>query len=227
MKILVNFSFALTMLFVLAACGSSDLGENVVATEAKEVKQGVIQSSSINIDAVNSLVEWVGAKPTGEHNGTVNLKNGEFLIQDGELVGGSFVMNMTSIKNIDLEDQEWNQKLVNHLHSADFFNTTEFPEATFEITGIDPYQGEVEAGEWKPTHMVTGNLTIKNISKSITFKAQVNHDGDQIEAYSEPFAIDRAEWDIQYKSKSFFNDLKDEFINDEIGITIKIRSTKA
>lgn len=224
MKIIANLSFVVILLVTLAACGSNDLGENAEATDAKDVKEKTGNTISQTVDSENSVIEWVGAKPTGEHSGTVSIKSGEFLLQDDKLTGGSFVIDMMTIINVDIEDSEKNQKIVGHLQSADFFNTAEFPEAKFEITGIEAYNNESVQGEWMPTHTITGNLTIKGISKSITYKAQINNDGTYIEAFSEKFTIDRAEWDIQYKSKSFFDDLKENFIHDEIGISIIIKS---
>ncbi|MEZ5082852.1 MAG: YceI family protein [Bacteroidales bacterium] len=226
MKIIANLSFVLILIFTIGACGSADFGENVEATEAKEVKGKTAKTNLRIVDTENSILEWVGSKPTGEHSGTVYIKSGEFLLQDGKLTGGSFLIDMMSIKNTDIKDPDKSQKIVDHLQSVDFFNTSEFPEAKFEITKIEPLNSDLTGGDWVPNQLITGNLTIKNISKSITFKAYVNYNENRIEAFSEKFTINRAEWDIQYKSKSFFDDLKDNFIHDEIGISIEIKSIK-
>ena len=73
-----------------------------------------------------------------------------------------------------------------------------------------------------PTHTITGNLTLKAITKSISFNSMVSVDGDNFEAQTNQFFIDRSEWAVKYGSRKFFDDLKDKFINDEMGIGIKL-----
>jgi len=136
---------------------------------------------------------------------------------------------MNSITVQDLTDPEWNGKLTGHLKSADFFEVESHPQANFEITevkslesaSIDPTK---ENGEIVPTHAITGNLTMKGITKSITFNAKVDKSDKMIMAESNMFFIDRTEWNIQYKSKKISAKFKDDFINDEMGIKLKIIS---
>lgn len=206
------------------SCGSGVDGEKVKTGEAKNAAVVEGQVKEFTIDPANSTIEWKGSKPTGEHFGTVNLKNGKILVKDGNIASGKFTLDMTSIVNNDLADAEWNKKLVDHLNSADFFNTNQFPEATFELTEIKPYDGTVVEGDLQPTHNVTGNLTIKGIAKSITFPLTVMIEDNKLKASSTQFIIDRTEWDIQYQSRKFFDDLKDKFIYDEIGIKITVVS---
>lgn len=206
----------------IGACNSASVGEKAVTGDAKEVNQVENSAVTMAINTDNSLLEWVGTKPTGQHHGTVMIKSGELFLNDGKIEGGSFVMDMTSIKNEDLEDPEWNAKLVGHLNSSDFFNTSEFPVGKFEIAEVKNFEGEVKEGEAKPTHTITGNLTIKDITRSVTFNAFVEMNENGFKAHTAQFAIDRAEWDIRYKSKKFFDNLKDDFVSDEIGILIRI-----
>lgn len=207
----------------LWSCGGPS-GEKTESTDAR--KSAAIEGDKTDflVDTTNSVVEWTGAKPTGEHNGTVNVKKGKLLVQDGNIVAGKFMMDMNSIINMDLLDAEYNQKLVNHLKSADFFNTAEYPESTFEITEVKPYDGESLDDDIQPTHWVTGNLTIKGISKSIMFPAEVQIFDTQIKAKTSQFVIDRTDWDVKYQSKKFFDDLKDKFINDEVALRIVIET---
>ncbi|MFD1770551.1 YceI family protein [Sphingobacterium suaedae] len=58
-----------------------------------------------------------------------------------------------------------NEQRDQHLRSEDFFNTTRYPEITFESTTINRLNEE--------EYEVTGNLTIKNITKPITFHVEV------------------------------------------------------
>jgi polyisoprenoid-binding protein YceI len=102
------------------------------------------------------------------------------------------------------------------LNSEDFFNTAAHPDGSFEITKVE------DVTDGSATHKITGNLTLKGIAKSVTFPANITINDSGIEAASLDFTIDRAEWDIRYKSNKFFDNLKDDFINDEIGLKIKL-----
>ena len=78
----------------------------------------------------NSTITWKGYKPTGSHEGTITLQSGAILIQDGKIKGGSFSVDMTSIK-----DTDGSARLEGHLKSADFFEVEAFPTANFKISG--------------------------------------------------------------------------------------------
>ena len=80
----------------------------------------------------------------------------------------------------------------------------------------------MEKGDLKATHTITGNLVVKDISKSISFNAKVNEKEGKFQAKTNMFFLDRTEWNVQYKSKKIFSNLKDDFINDEMGIRIKL-----
>jgi len=224
MKVLNKIGLIIFSGAVLISCSSGMQGDKAKIEDAKEVQTDEGTDAGFSIDAAKSIVEWKGTKPTGEHIGTINLKQGKIIVKDGNLVAGKFTLDMTSIVNKDLTDAEWNKKLVDHLNSADFFSTAQFPESTFEITGTKPYDGAMVEGSTQPTHWITGNLTIKGISKSITFPASIQMDNTMFMATTPQFVIDRTEWNIQYQSRKFFDDLKDKFIYDEIGLKITIAS---
>ncbi|MEZ5195615.1 MAG: YceI family protein [Bacteroidales bacterium] len=219
----INYLYIALIGIILSACGGPE-GEKAETSDAKDVKSVEGEKTNFEINTTASIVEWKGTKPTGEHVGTVNITKGKILVQDGNIVAGKFTMDMASIVNKDLEDAEWNKKLVDHLKSPDFFNTAEFPQATFELTEIKEYSGEALEDGSMPTHSITGNLTIKGISKSITFPAMVKMSNTQISATTPEFLIDRTDWDIKYQSRKFFEDLKDKFIYDEIGLKLSIQT---
>jgi len=166
-----------------------------------------------------STVHWTGAKPTGEHNGTVNVQSGVLNVDENTIVGGSFIMDMTSIKVEDIEDPEMNQKLEGHLKSADFFHVDTFNTASFEITKV-----ETLANNPDYTHKISGNLSIKDIVKNISFMAKVEITPEMVEAHTERFIIDRTNWNVNYQSKTVFNNLQDQFIHDDIALEVKLRA---
>ena len=75
----------------------------------------------------SSTVVWTGKKVTGEHVAELfNLKMDISMVEDGKLVGGEFTIDMTSLKNTDLEGES-KQKLEGHLKSEDFFGIEKYP----------------------------------------------------------------------------------------------------
>jgi len=224
MKKYIIFFAASIIASAFAACGSG--GVKTESTDAKNVESAEYDKVyQVAVDG--SLMDWEGYKPTGKHHGTITISSGELMVKDGNLVGGEFVIDMNSITNLDLEDAEYNAKLVGHLKSADFFDVATYPIAKFVITEVkaaDSTQINLEKAKGKivPTHSITGNLTLKETTKSISFNAMVSANGDNFEALTNQFFIDRSEWAVKYGSRKFFNDLKDKFINDEMGIGIKL-----
>ena len=224
MKKYIIFFGAIIIASTFAACGSG--GVKTESTDAKNVENAEYDKV-YQVAADGSQIDWEGYKPTGKHHGTINISSGKLMSKEGNLVGGEFVIDMKSIVNIDLEDAEYNAKLVGHLKSADFFEVETYPTAKFVITEIkvaDSTQINLEKAKRKvvPTHTITGNLTLKAITKSISFNSMVSVDGDNFEAQTNQFFIDRSEWAVKYGSRKFFDDLKDKFINDEMGIGIKL-----
>ena len=195
----------------------NDAKNKVEISNAKEVEEMNI-SKAVLVDAQHSKVIWRGFKPGGEHFGLISISEGTINVKEGNLIGGSFKFDMNSITDLDMPaDDEYNAKLVTHLKSPDFFDVEKFPTALFEITEVKEIGGELS---------VSGNLTIKEITKNITIPAaMVTNDGSVI-LKSEVFTIDRTDFDIRYKSKTFFDNLKDKFINDEFELSFELKTLK-
>ena len=178
----------------------------------------VVSQNQVNVDTGSSSINWKGFKPTGEHFGTVKVKKGTFTVNDNKIVDGEFEIDMNSIVVLDIpSDESSNAKLVKHLKSDDFFGVKKYPTATFEITSID-----VKADKT----LVKGNLRIKEKTHPVSFSASVTIDGNNIHLKSDTFTIDRSKWDIKYKSQSFFGDLGDKFISDDMELSVEVHSTK-
>ncbi|MCB9360473.1 MAG: YceI family protein [Flavobacteriales bacterium] len=164
------------------------------------------------IDTKVSSVEWIGKKVTGQHEGTIAIKEGNLSFHDGNLEKGTIVIDMTSIIVTDLEG-EWAEKLKKHLESPDFFNVEANNTATFVITKVVPGK------EGKST--ITGDLTIKGITHPITFESTNEMKDGKFAAFAE-LKVDRTLYDIKYGSGKFFEGLGDKMINDEFIIKFKI-----
>jgi len=216
-----TYLLALTVLMMITSC-SGGAKNKIEGKDAQEVASG--QGKTLAIDSQASSIHWKGSKPAGagSHEGTIAIKEGTLAINGTDLVSGSFVIDMNSIVDTDLTDSKMNEMLVNHLKSADFFDTEKFPEAYFVITSVKEVQGRDSA-----THSISGNLKMKDVEKNITFDAKITKEGDVYKAVTLPFAIDRTQWNVQYGSKTIFANLKDQIINDDIELPQMIIVAKA
>lgn len=174
-------------------------------------------ADTFKVSTADSNVQWKGYKVTGEHYGVVNLKDGNLTFQDGALTGGSFSIDMTTIKCLDLQG-EYAGKLEGHLKSGDFFGVENHPTASFVITKVS-HRGT--PGDYK----VTGNLTIKETTKEIKFYTHVDEEDGKMIAKSD-IQIDRTDFDVRYGSGSFFDSLGDKTIYDEFDMTVTIVASK-
>ncbi len=218
MKNLVYLTFGMIFIGFMSCSQSPKTNKN--ETEVVREVHEKDQNNELTACYHSTKIYWKGTKPGGEHNGIIKLKEGgKFLVEDNKLVGGEFIIDMASIANIDLEDAEMNAKLVGHLKSADFFNVDSFPEAKLIVSEVVPLKGN---DTFNTT--LKGNLTMKDITHSIEFKANVKVDEGGMYAISEEFVLDRTKWGVNYKSKSIFKELKDKFINDEFALKIEAHS---
>ncbi len=163
------------------------------------------------ISSKNTSIEWAANKVGGSHNGTIALKEGYLNWDHDKIISGKFVVDMKSITNTDIENADYNKKLVDHLVSDDFFGADEFPEAVLEITESTPF----ENGKSN----VKADLTIRGITHPIDFEAV--KEGSRL---STKLTIDRSKYGVKYRSKSFFKDLGDKLIYDDF--TLEITVTK-
>lgn len=209
-----NFLKFLTILAIGAAVVScKKKADEAVTTDAAEVATSEVAATKYMANATESVIEWTGYKPTGKHNGTIKIETGVFTVNDGTLETGSFIIDMNS-----LSDSEANAKLEGHLKSADFFDVEKHASAAFEVTGFEMVDGK---------SMLSGNLTLKDVKNNVTFPVTTTEDGDTFTLTSEMFTIDRSKWNVEYGSKSFFDDLGDKFINDDIELKVTVKAKKS
>jgi polyisoprenoid-binding protein YceI len=163
-----------------------------------------IEDGKKEVKVETSSVTWKGYKVTGSHTGNIALKQGSLDFKDDKLVGGEFMIDMTTIVNTDMEG-EYKAKLEGHLKSDDFFGVATYPTAklvfdTVKSTGKNSYE-------------VTGNLTIKDKTNPVTFDISIY--GSKATANVK---IDRTKFDVRYGSTSFFDNLQDKAIYDEFDL---------
>ncbi|MES2416833.1 MAG: YceI family protein [Bacteroidota bacterium] len=171
------------------------------------------KADTYTVDVAQSSVTWEGKKFVGGHVGTVNLTSGSLVFNGKKLTSGSFATDMTTIK-----ESKANAGLEKHLKSADFFGVDKFPAANFVIKKVEGSGASVN---------VTGDLTIKGITNSITFPATVVWNADKtVIATADKIVIDRTKYGIQFKSKSVFANIGDNFIYDEFTLAVKLVAKK-
>ena len=168
--------------------------------------------SELTVNTKVSNIDWVGKKVSGEHTGTINIKEGAIQFHDGHLSGGKILIDMASMTTTDLEG-EWADKLIGHLNSPDFFDVKNHNTATLTITSFKLNEGT--------NYSVSGTLMIKGISKPITFPATIEMKDGKLAAYAE-VKVDRTLYDIKYGSGKFFEGLGDKMIDDEFIVKFKI-----
>lgn len=199
------------------AC-KTDSKKLTTETAVKEVKTVENPISSYKANVAASTVTWEGFKPGSSHKGDIKIQNGLFDIDNGVLKAGEFTIDMTSLNSLDLEAGKGKEKLEGHLKGADFFDVTKFPTAKFVITSSEVKGDKIH---------ITGNLTLKNITKSITIPVTINQNDDGTASFkSESFGVDRTEFGVTYSSKKFDAALKDKFIDDVMEISFDIKAKK-
>ncbi len=182
------------------------LGLTLVAFLALSI-HGFAQTRQIKAD--QSKLIWKGYKVTGSHEGNVTIKEGSLDFKDDKLVGGMFVIDMTTINATDLEG-EYQQKLNGHLMADDFFGIENYPTATLVI--------KKAKSDGKNAYKASGDITIKGVTKSVDFDISVY--GSKALA---TLKLDRTEFGLKYGSGSFFDNLGDKTIYDEFDVVADLQ----
>ena len=157
------------------------------------------------VDTKNSEFDWYASKVTGEHYGKVLLKESTLDEKNGKVVGGEFIMDMTTLTVENIDSPKYEKKFLNHMKSDDFFDVAKYSTATLKINKIDG-------------NNVEGDLTIKDKTNPINFTMEQK--GDLVTG---KMKFDRTKYDMVYRSGNFFKDLGDNMIHDEIVITFKVK----
>jgi polyisoprenoid-binding protein YceI len=158
-----------------------------------------------NLDTEASSLKWLGEKITGKHFGTLTFADGELTQKDGEWTGGNFTVDMTSMSVDDIAGSGA-KKLLGHLKSSDFFHVESHPTATLNITSIKG-------------NTVNANLTIKGKTNPIRFTYK-----KQGKAFVGTMTFDRSLFDVKYRSKSFFPDIGDKIIYNDVSVDFTVQS---
>lgn len=174
--------------------------------------------AKFQIQQASSTVNWTGKKVLGLHTGSINIANGYIEITDDTIVGGEIQIDMTSIVITDIEDKKTNQDFFEHLLSDDFFSVDKFKTSKLDISG----SSKIEGAKSK----IEGTLTIKDISRPISFTTSIEIFTDTLHSLGE-VVIDRTLYNIRYGSGKFIDNLGDKLIYDEFVLQFKLIAQKS
>ena len=192
------------MLVILASCNTNP---NQASTKQA---QGVATADNIyNIETAQSQITWTGREvSTSSHYGTLDFVSGNFEISNGAIVNGEFIVDMTSINNQDMEGDS-KARLEGHLKSDDFFSVESYPTAAISINSSEL----ISDGKWN----VSADLSIKGFTHPVNFEMISSEDG-----WSANLVFDRSKYDVRFRSGSFFENLGDKLIYDDIELSINL-----
>ncbi|MGQ0828171.1 MAG: YceI family protein [Bacteroidota bacterium] len=180
-----------------------------VAFTAPKTKHNTVYT----VDTKATTATWLGKKVTGQHTGGISISKGNVIANHGTIVGGTVEFDMNSITCTDLTDKTYNDKLVGHLKSDDFFGTAKHPTSKIEIIKVTPKSGT--------DYEVTGKLTIKGITNDITFPAMIKMEGNTLVTIAK-IVVNRTKYDIKYGSATFFDKIGDKAINDDFELNVNV-----
>lgn len=212
-----SYPVLLSALALATLLYSSDAAAGAADNPVKKAATTAVAATTLPVNTASSTMTWNAKKFGGEHSGNVKLASGNLEVNGRKLVGGSFVMDMTSITDTDITNENFNKKLTDHLKSEDFFSVEKHPTSTFKITKVTPVAAP-KAGE--PNYTITGDLTIKGITNAVTFPATVKINGKSAEAVAK-IELDRTKWDIKYRS-GMLGTAADKVIEDTFTIDLKL-----
>ena len=188
-----------------------------ISPKSSAVDSANIDKGVYTVDTDASEVKWEGKKIAYGHYGTVKIASGSLDFDADGLAGGKFNLDMTTIKNDDIEDAEKNAKLIGHLKSDDFFSVENHPVSTFVITQTEALDDDM--------YEITGDLTIKGITHPVTFEAEVK-EGNGVVSANASMTFDRSKYDVKFQSGSFFENLGDKAIYDDIEMEVMLVAKK-
>ena len=202
------------LIFLVIGCenNKSKVKQEALASPKKLEANVVIPEGKYNIDVNNSIVKWLGRTPIKSHDGVISILEGSFSVNEKSFLKGLVVIDMNTINCTDLSGGG-KTNLEGHLKNDDFFSVNTYPQAKISmVSNLKSVDGLIE---------FQGALEIKGKTNPIIFQSKIEEENGIYKAKGS-FSFNRALYDVKYRSKSFFDDLGDKFINDEIEIEIEI-----
>ncbi|MFM7088221.1 MAG: YceI family protein [Candidatus Paceibacterota bacterium] len=218
--ILVLVVVVLVVGYVFLNQNSSNMAKvNMPESPAPASISSELENGTYTFQSSKSKIMWAGKKTLVAEwidEGLINLSTGSLVVENGGISSGSVVVDMNTITAQKTGSGGGQDKLVAHLKSADFFDVAKFGNSVFNMSSI------VKNGDM---YQVTGDLTIKGKMEKITFPANI-YMGDGKVFVEAEIVVDRSKFDVRFGSKSFFNDLGNNIIDDNFTLKMKLVGTK-
>lgn len=222
-----NILIVLVIVMVLAIAGfifmnknSSDKSNaNIPESSLPNITSNELENGNYTFGSEESQIVWTGKKTLIAEwidQGIIKLSNGSLVIENGNVLSGNVVIDMNTITAQKTGSGGGQDRLTEHLKSEDFFNVAQFGNSIFNMSSITKNDEKYE---------VTGDLTIKDKTEKITFPANIYMNDGKIFVEAE-VVIDRSKFDVRFGSKSFFNDLGNNVIDDNFTLQMKLVGTK-
>jgi polyisoprenoid-binding protein YceI len=206
---------------IICACENAPKGDNATITDEKKAPEAVGQNYIV--DSAESKVRFIGYGVGKNHPGNFKVTTGNVAVKENKITGGEFTIDIQSLK-VEQKESMFQEKLKPHLLSGDFFDADKFGTAKFEITAVEPYKADskdtsiVDGANFN----ISGNLTIKDVTKNITFPARVDLDDMTLKGKAD-FDIDRTQWKINYGNDKT---LGDKFISEKVNIELNLKANR-
>jgi len=195
--------------------GWCSAGYAVEGSNPAGAKEIPLHDGKYSIDTEKSRVEWIGRNINNRHYGRINISAGDLIVRSGLPAGGHIELDMATITDFDLQDDYWRNLLVRHLKSDDFFAVDRFPTAKFQLTGWAPLEGALPGDG-----IASGSLTIRDVTRPISFPADLSSQGDGgIKAHA-LLDLDRTLWNVCYGSGRLYERLGMHLVHDLISLEI-------
>lgn len=204
------------------ACSDAQKGDEAAITEAQQPAEAMA-GQAFRVDTASSRIKFTGFGVGKDHPGNFRLTSGTVALSGNDVTGGEFVIDINSME-MEEKGEMIQTKLRPHLLSGDFFDASNFGTARFEITKVESYAADgkdtsVVAGA---NYSVSGNLTLKNETKNVTFPAKIDLDGNTLKAKAN-FNIDRRQWQMAYGNDKT---LGDKFISETVNVKLDIEARR-
>ena len=208
----------IAVLFSINSCSTKPKGDEANVSEEQTVDS--TSGNELEINTEISTIKFIGNGVGKNHPGEFKITKGNLIVENGEIKGGLFVIDVKSLSLMQ-KDEMFQTKLLPHILSPDFLDAEKYPSAQFEITSVSPYtQGKDSSVTKGANYNISGNLTLKDATKNISFPAKIEY-SNGIFTTNASFNIDRTIWGITYGNDK---SLKDKFISEVVNITLDIKS---
>ena len=167
--------------------------------------------SQNQVNLEESSVKWTGEQLSGKsHYGTLSFKSADLSFSDEKLIGGTFIVDMTSLSVDDLTGRG-KKSLEGHLKSDDFFSVDNFNFSELKLKNITMIS--------EKEYSTTGDLTIKGYTHEAKVSFYAEEGSKNMIA---KLIFDRSKYNVRYGSGSFFENLGDKLILDDIELEVTL-----